>query len=305
MTEPTLIFETLHGSQAYGLAREGSDVDRKGIVVGPARWYLGFGEAPEQLELGPDHVRYELRKFMRLAVAANPTILEVLWTDPEDHEVTTPAGDRLLDARSAFLSRKVKDTFSGYAHGQLRRIRTHRRWLLDPPEAAPERAGFGLPERSVIPRDQLGAAQALIDQDRLEEADVSSNFLELLDRERRYRAALNEWHQYQGWLASRNPERAELERRHGYDTKHALHLVRLLRMGHEILATGEVRVRRDDREELLAIRDGAWSYDQLVGWAEETRRVVMKAAETSPLPGAPDEETLDALCVSLIEEVLA
>jgi len=41
-------------------------------------------------------------------------------------------------------------------------------------------------------------------------------------------------------------------------------LVRLLRMCHEILTMGKVIVRRPDAEELLAIRDGVYTYDQLM-----------------------------------------
>mgnify|MGYP001607055563 CR=1 FL=1 len=46
--------------------------------------------------------------------------------------------------------------------------------------------------------------------------------------------------------------------------KHAMHLVRLMRMCKEILITCEVVVKRPDREELLAIRNGAWSYYKLI-----------------------------------------
>ena len=75
MNKPTLIYETLHGSRAYGLDRAGSDTDYKGVIIGPRDWYFGYTPAPEQIEVrGGDHVRFELRKFFRLAVAGNPTI---------------------------------------------------------------------------------------------------------------------------------------------------------------------------------------------------------------------------------------
>lgn len=305
MGEPTLIFETLHGSRAYGLAREGSDTDLKGVVVGPREWYFGVEHGPEQLELSPDHVRYELRKLLRLAAANNPSILEILFAHEDDHRVVTTAGERLLAARPSMLSRRVADTFGGYALSQLGRIRRHRRWLLEPPTHAPTRAEFDLPERTVIPKDQLGAAEAMIADGRLPEADVTSNFLGLLDRERRYRAAQKEWSQYEHWRRHRNPARAALEAEHGYDTKHAMHLVRLSRMAIEILETGEVRVRREeDRDELLAIRDGAWTYDALVEEAERLKARIADARARSALPEAPDEAAIDRLCVALVGEVL-
>ena len=300
----TLIYETVHGSRAYGLARDGSDTDIKGVFVGPAAWYLGFTQSPEQVELSADHVRFEVRKFMRLAAAANPTILELLFTHPEDHLTVTPAGQRLLDARDGFLTKRVADTFNGYAMGQLKRIKTHRRWLLEPPGKEPLRADFGLPESTVVPKDQLGAAETLIEKGQLADADVSGNFLELLAREKRYKHARQQWEQYRSWLKHRNPARAALESKHGYDTKHAMHLVRLQRMAMEILETGEVRVRRPDREELLQVRDGAWSYDDLIERSEAMTQRVEELRGRSALPEDPDYDVLNALCVEIVEGVL-
>ncbi len=304
MRQPIVIYEALHGSRAYGLNRAGSDTDTKGIIVGPRAWYLGFRGGPEQVALSDDHVRFDIRKFFKLGAAANPTIFEMLWVAPEDRRVVTPAAERLIDARELFLTRRVEGTFAGYALSQLKRIKTHRQWLLNPPAKPPERREFGLPERTVIPRDQLGAAEALISQGRIEEAELSWNFLAILEREKQYRQAKRAWDAYRSWKNSRNEKRAALERRFGYDTKHAMHLVRLQRMAVEMLARGEVIVRRPDRDELLAIRDGALTYDALLERCETQAEAIRSAAATSPLPGAPDEDALDALCMTLIEETL-
>lgn len=303
--EPTLIYETLHGSRAYGLQRPDSDTDYKGIIVGPASWYHGYLGGPEQIEKSSDHVLYEIRKFFRLAAASNPTVTEILWVDPDDHRTVTKAGERLLQAKRIFLTRQVKSTFSGYAISQLKRIKTHRRWLLDPPTESPTRGGYGLPEHSVIPRDQLGAAEGLIAQERINEAELTPNFLAILDRERRYRKAKREWSQYQSWIKNRNPDRAELEKKFGYDTKHAMHLVRLQRMAIEILTHEWVIVKRPDREELLAVRDGALSFDQLMEQCQELEAEIVKADRESNLPDHPDQEAIDRLCGSIVEEVLS
>jgi len=304
----TLIFETIHGSRAYNLARPGSDTDIKGIIVGPPDWYFAPESGPEQLNVrGDDHVRFELRKFFRLAIAANPTLLELLWTDPAYHLSVTPAGQRLLDARQDFLSKRVAHTFAGYAMSQLKRIRTHRRWLLQPPAAAPRRDEFGLPEHRPISRDQLGAAESIVERAASSQQSIGldSNFLALLAAERRYTTARNEWKQYQGWLKQRNPARAKLEAKHGYDSKHAMHLLRLQRMAIEVLQSGEVQVSRDDdRDELLAIRDGALSYDELMAECDLLAGRITAAASASSLPAAPDEARLNALCTDIIQETL-
>jgi hypothetical protein len=216
--------------------------------------------------------------------------------------VTAP-GRRLLEHRSEFLSRLAGDSFGKYGLAQLHRIRTHRRWLLSPPARRPERADFGLPERPTIPKDQQGALESMSQDGRVDESDLPAGFLQLLDKERRYRGAQREWQQYQEWTRNRNPARAELERRHGYDTKHAMHLVRLLKMAVEILTTARVIVRRPDHEELRAIRGGSLSFDALLERAEGLGARVREAAETSTLPERPDEERLDALCSDIVSEV--
>jgi hypothetical protein len=127
--------------------------------------------------------------------------------------------------------------------------------------------------------------------------------MDLLDRERRYRASLREWQQYQEWTRSRNPVRAELERQFGYDTKHALHLIRLLRMAVEILSHGEVLVRRPDAGDLLAIRRGALTFDALLEQAEALGSQARLLADSSPLPPRPDEARLNILCAELVAHV--
>jgi len=296
----TIILETVHGSHAYGLASESSDTDLKGIFIpGPAA-FLGYRPSIEQQELSPDHVLYDIRKFFRLAVESNPTIVELLHTETSDLTVVTDEGRLLLENRDRFLSRRAGASFGRYALSQLKRIKTHRRWLLDPPRACPTRPDFGLRDHVLIPKDQLGAAEALIRDGRIDEAQLTPNFLLIMDRERSYRAAHREWQQYQTWLSERNPIRAETERRFGYDTKHAMHLIRLLRMAVEILRDGKVVVRRPDAEELRAIRAGALSFDQLLESARELEKRLEDLTPGSPLPDHPDEEELNALCARIV-----
>jgi predicted nucleotidyltransferase len=299
-----IIFEAVHGSQAFGLDGPGSDIDIKGIVIGPADWYHGFSEAPEQLILNKDHTLYDIRKFFRLAIEANPTALEMLWAPETCIRVSTPAAEKLLAVREKFLSLRVADSFGKYALSQLRRIKTHRRWLLQPPTEQPQRRQFELPAKPLISGDQMGAADALLNSGKIASEEISPNFLLMLDRERSYRAAQKEWQQYEAWKRERNPARAALEEKFGYDTKHALHLVRLLRMALEILTSGEVIVRRPDREELLAVKQGAWKFDDLIDYAERTQQQVQQARAASPLPELPDKAELNLLCSEIIGECL-
>lgn len=299
------IFLTRAGSQAYGMATPESDLDLRGVAIPPKEYFLGFAQRFEQAESAdPDLVIYDIRKFFHLAAAGNPSIIELLWTAAEDHLLVTPLGERLLESRSRFLSRKAKHTFSGYAVAQLKRIKTHRRWLTHPPTHKPMRAEFGLPKTSVLSTDILGAIEAVEQEAAQDLAAFPAHVMDLYRRERAYQNALREWQQYEHWKAHRNPKRAALEAKMGFDGKHAAHLVRLMRMCREILETGAVIVKRPDREELLAIRDGAWSYEQLVQWSEQEDHALEEVAKRSPLPPAPDSQKLDALCMAMVEEAL-
>lgn len=338
------IYMTRHGSHAYGTALPTSDHDLRGIAVPPREYFLGYLHRFEQAETkgDPDVVVFDIRKFMHLASDCNPNVLEILFVDPGSLIYLHKSAELLLENRQLFLSKKARHTFSGYAMSQLKRIETHRRWLLDPPKAPPVRADYGLPERTVLPKDQLAAAESLmrkkvdawqVDLEPLDEAGkiglrdklaaslaemslasedaqvlaagrllgYDNNFLDLLDRERRYTAAQRQWESYRGWVETRNPARAALEAQHGYDTKHGAHLVRLMRMCREILETGQVHVLRPDAEELLAIRAGAWSYDRLMTWAREQDEAMQVAYDRSALPKAPDREAIDRLCIRVVD----
>lgn len=133
---------------------------------------------------------------------------------------------------------------------------------------------------------------------------MDDNLIALLVQEKAYRAKKQDWDSYQTWLKSRNPERAAIEAQYGYDTKHAMHLVRLLRMCREILTTGKVVVRRPDAEELLTIRAGSWSYESLVEWATAQDQEMDALYESSKLPHSPNTKALDHLCMSLVDTML-
>ena len=61
--EVTVIYETIHGSRAYGLATETSDTDLRGVFVPPPLAFTGFVAQPDQIEPAAERVLYEIRKF--------------------------------------------------------------------------------------------------------------------------------------------------------------------------------------------------------------------------------------------------
>jgi len=60
-----------------------------------------------------------------------------------------------------------------------------------------------------------------------------------------------------------------------------------------------------DHEELLAIRNGAWTYEEVVEYAEDMEQKLAEAVRDSALPKQPDRNFLDELCCDIIAEHLA
>lgn len=309
--EKHTIFKALTGSRAYGLATPESDYDYRGVAIPSKPYFFGFADSFEQYPTKDDKeerdiIIYDVRKFFRLAMQCNPNVLELLWAPERCILVLTALGELLLAHRNIFLSTKVKETFSGYAFDQLKRIKTHRRWLLNPPREKPSREKYGLPKVSNFSNVAKTILKAVESAEEVSiEEILHPEMVEIWRKERIFLEAQRDWENYQNWLKSRNPKRAELEAKWGYDTKHAMHLVRIMRMCEEILNTGEIIVERPDRAELIAIRDGSWSYDRLIEWAQDQDQELTKLYDSCIiLPRAPDIKKLDALCVELVEGFL-
>ena len=344
------IYLTIHGSHSYGTNITTSDTDYRGIVIPPKEYYLGFKSISDTyVQNEPDLSLFELKKFIKLAIENNPNVLEILFTDERHHLYVHKLGEKILNAKHEFLSKKCKNTFCGYAVSQLKRLQRHYRWIHNPPQQPPTRFECSLPEKPSIAKNQMEAINSAIKKQidkwnwhELENVDNStriaiqtqfetnlceimqwhwvdvddkvwesaahqigleSNVIEILKQEKIYTSKLKEWNQYQDWIKNRNPVRAEMEKESGYDRKHGMHLIRLQRMCKELLEAGQMNVHRPDAEELLSIRNGAWSYEDLMIHSEKLEKEINELYLTSKtLPEKIDEQKINKLCMEIIEE---
>lgn len=310
-TKARTIFFVRHGSHAYGTNIATSDEDFKGVAIAPRDCYLGFVKTFEQHEHmgsktdGVDSVVYAINKFAKLAADSNPNIIEVLNVAESDIISMDEFGEELRSMRDDFLSKRAKHTFSGYATAQLKRIKLHKGWHDKgrAPEM-PKRSAFGLPEGKQLSKSDFGILNEVYEGDS-GVFDEASKVANLFLREKAYKAAMDNYNSELEWLKNRNESRAALEKQHGFDTKHGLHLVRLMRMCEEILEGKGVIVKRPDFEELLQIRAGAWEYDQLVEYAESTDARCNELYKTSKLRHEPDRNSLDARIIDMTERYLS
>ncbi len=119
--ERFVIFEVTVGSRAYGLARDESDVDVRGVYLPPAELHWSLAGVPEQIQdPGADRVYWELEKYVRLALQSNPNILETMWSPIAMR--CTELGDRLRSEREMFVSKRAYATYGAYALGQFKKM---------------------------------------------------------------------------------------------------------------------------------------------------------------------------------------
>lgn len=240
--EPTLTHQALSntilrgvvGSTAHGTGLDGAeDRDEMGIFIEPREAVCGltptdhyiYRTQPEGVRSGPgdlDLTLYSLRKFARLAVQGNPSILLLLWL-PEFIE-RHPIADRLIAMRQAFVSREAGERFLGYLVSQRMRLTGER---------------------------------------------------------------------------AKTVSRPELVERFGYDTKFAMHALRLGMQGAELLTTRNmsVPVREPDRTTLLAVRRGEVTFAEalaLINDAEARLRALVDACDWTVDRSAVDAFLVDA-----------
>jgi hypothetical protein len=99
--------------------------------------------------------------------------------------------------------------------------------------------------------------------------------------------------------------RPELVEKYGYDTKYAYHLIRLGLQGLEFLKHGKIQVPIAEplRDLLLAVRNGAYSLEQVLQWAQELEIDLTGAITLSSLPDHAPEGPIDQLLVELHERL--
>ncbi len=243
LAEQGMVFRAQVGSGVHGTAVAGSDDrDEMGICLEPPEYVTGLSRVPrgtgattatvrfEQYERHTawdlpgglsrrsgagdlDVVIYTARKWCRLALDGNPTVLLLLFVPESETVYCSAAGEELRTNASAFLSRRVADRFLGYLESQRR-----------------------------------------------------------------------------GMLGLARTNRPELVAHYGYDTKYAMHAVRLGLQGIELLSTGTLSlpVREPDLSVLRAVRAGQYSRDDVVDMVADVTERLRAAAESSDLPAEPN-----------------
>jgi predicted nucleotidyltransferase len=98
-----------------------------------------------------------------------------------------------------------------------------------------------------------------------------------------------------GQKGQKNVHRAELEQKHGYYTKYAMHIIRLYEEAKELMEHGRITLPRPNHDELIDIRKGKYSLTEIRELGAQLESEALAAQSTSPLPDDVDRDAISKL----------
>ena len=307
------------GSIAYGLDNENSDVDLRGFYL-PSRRDLLLVRDSEQVERHDDlvdGVLYSARKMINLLAQNNPNTIEVLGLDKRHVLESSPAYELIMENTDAFISQKSAKVFGGYATQQLRKIKNsisrdeEMKMSTEAVKGSMDRALSHFVDRYDLYADGMISVGIADPNAGAQGVCLNATFQNLpITEVKGMCSELADIAKNADELSARNRKK-EI----GKLSKHMSHLIRLLRMGSEILETGRVNTyRENDRELLLAIKEGMWISENPDGSREiddefwdlfnkETERFEY-ARENTSLPEVANTEKVEEMIIEIHEDVM-
>jgi predicted nucleotidyltransferase len=223
------------GSDLHGASVGSDDLDLFGVFIEPPKYVFGvhasdswetfvWSTAPDTRKNTRDDIDvclHSLRKWSRLAINGNPTIIHFLFTDAQDSDWTW---QEIVRSRDLFLANTHVASFLGYAKAQMLRLN--------------------------------------------------------------------------GKLA-RDTNRPELVEKYGYDTKMAMHMIRLMFECEELLMDGHITLPNPRKDQLIEIRTGKHTLEALNQWYQQLVDSCKYWEEKSVLPKIIDRDKINKLLVRL------
>jgi predicted nucleotidyltransferase len=331
--EYNILIKHYAGSISYGTNHKNSDVDYRGLfaldqkrLINPFEDVKEFTDEKEE-----DTKYYELSNYFKLVTNMNPNIIETLYVDKEHIVTSSNAYELLRENRGLFLNKGIAFSTIGMANKKLKSMKSRNKWVNNPQPVDPPKQkdyvslihNFMSDQTFKINLDDYknnhrlllyaNGILALIDKkgaspfNNLGHLNIKHDpnlsrvppKMILKFNKEVYEKDKKNHKEYWNWIKTRNEKRSVLEEKFGYDTKDAMHLVRVMRMGEEALKEGFIRVKRPDAKELMSILNGEWSYDKVLSYAENKQNNLKEILEKTSLPETPNYEKL----ADLISEV--
>lgn len=302
---------TIAGSMSYGVSTDNSDMDVVGFAVPPkedvfphlAGYVQGFGPQPNRFDVWQQHhiktpdgkqeydfAVYTIVKYLALVAENNPNMIDSLFTRREYVLHASEIGNMLRERRKKFLHKGAWHKFKGYAYGQVAKIKSKR--IDNPLVEAVREFEFELQiDHKAVTYDVLMAEARARASGVYGTGDGPLALLTDGDLAE-YRGL------YEAMLAK--SKRTEMIKRHGFDVKFAYHVVRLMNEVEQILIEGDLDLVKNNAE-LIAIRRGDWTVEQIIERFEQKEKGLETVYEQSKLPHKPDWDYLTQTLLDCLE----
>lgn len=307
----SIILLTTGGSHSYGTNVETSDLDIRGIALERKNEIIGLSSFEQFENKLTDTTIYGFRKIINLLLNCNPNVVEMLGTKDSHILIISEEGKKLRDNAGLFLTQKAMKSFGGYATAQLRRLqnalaRDHypqnekEKHILDSIKRQMKHLQSNYSE---FADSEMKLYIDKTDRNGYEEEiymDIDLKHYSLRDFKCIYSEINNVIKDYSK-LNHRNNKKDDL-----HLNKHAMHLVRLLLMGSEIMeGKGINTYREDDRGQLLEIRNGKYQKEdgsfapEFFELVDSLEKRLEYAQQNSPLPTKPDFNKIEELVMDV------
>ncbi|MCM1186680.1 MAG: nucleotidyltransferase domain-containing protein [Lachnoclostridium sp.] len=311
-----IILLTLGGSHAYGMDKESSDLDVRGIALNSKEEVLLATDFEQAVNVDTDTTVYSFNKMLELLSKCNPNTIEELGCIPEHYLYLSDIGKELLERRKMFLSKICVHTFGGYAGSQLRRLENKSARLVGQAQneayilKSINNAKYDFKNR-YYPHDESDV-KLYIDK-AVQEGYDSEIFMDVNLQHYPLRDWAGMWNEMKAIVSSYNKigKRNEKAMSHDKLGKHMAHLIRLYMMCIDILEKEEiVTYRTEEHDLLMSIRNGEYLdanrqptnafYDLL----NEYEKRFEYAKNNTSLPDVPDYKKINEFKMYVNERIV-
>lgn len=311
-----IIILTLGGSHAYGIDKEGSDLDVRGIALNSKENILLGTDFEQVVDVNTDTTVYSFNKMIQLLTSNNPNTIEILGCKPEHYLYISRIGNELLDNRKMFLSKICIHTFGGYAGSQLRRMENKAVRLVGQAQneayilKSISNAKYDFKNRYYPHNDS--DVELYIDK-AVQEGYESEIFMNVNLQHYPLRDWTGMWNEMKAIVSSYNKigKRNEKAMSHDKLGKHMAHLIRLYMMCIDILEKEEIITYRTSEHDLLmSIRNGEYLDDNRQPTASfydllnEYEKRFDYAKKNTSLPDTPDYKRINEFKMYVNEKIV-
>lgn len=313
MAERNKILVVRTGSYLYGTNTPESDEDFVGIFMPDEEYVYGFKRVDEvdmsvhsknedgkNTKDAVDIKYYEFRKFVKLAMENNPNILEVLFVNKENIIFCNDLGDELLYRAKMFPHQGAKQKFLGYAFSQKHKMVVKKDNYFDLLKAKEWLAAMN--DFSLWECEQFMDKSVFKRQ--LHNLSGKTDFYQVGDINLQPHLSVKNALKIINERLDKVGNREDLYLKHAYDTKFAMHLVRLMMEGYALLLSGELQFPFNStrKETLMSIREGKKEIKEVVGIAEKYQQLIENM--TSGLRARPMYEEIEKFVIEVMKRYL-